>query len=128
MRGRRPQPQKPINEAIKTQLDTLDYATAFQASNDQAFQAAEMIAAMAPGDLNKVLFCNSARKRRTPPLKVALVPPCRGEGHLQHFIGREGLPRRRLWRLSVGGIPANRRCLAPAAALGWTTCASSTTR
>ena len=29
--------RKPINEAIKKQLDTLDYATAFQASNDQAF-------------------------------------------------------------------------------------------
>ncbi|MGV8955136.1 MAG: aminotransferase class III-fold pyridoxal phosphate-dependent enzyme, partial [Cypionkella sp.] len=51
--------RKPINEAIKKQLDTLDYATAFQASNDQAFKAAEMIAGMAPGDLNKVLFCNS---------------------------------------------------------------------
>ncbi|MEO8015062.1 MAG: aminotransferase class III-fold pyridoxal phosphate-dependent enzyme, partial [Polaromonas sp.] len=49
--------RKPINEAIKKQLDTLDYATAFQASNDQAFRAAEMIADMAPGDLNKVLFC-----------------------------------------------------------------------
>ena len=31
------------------QLDTLDYATAFQASNNRAFEAAEMIAAMAPG-------------------------------------------------------------------------------
>ena len=27
----------PINEAIKRQLDTLDYATAFQVSNDRAF-------------------------------------------------------------------------------------------
>ena len=36
-----------INEAIKQQLDTLDYATAFQASNDQAFKAAKMIADMA---------------------------------------------------------------------------------
>jgi beta-alanine--pyruvate transaminase len=47
---------KPINEAIKKQLDTLDYATAFQASNPKAFKAAEMLAEMAPGDLNKVLF------------------------------------------------------------------------
>ena len=35
--------RKPINEAIKKQLDTLDYATAFQAGNDQAFKDAEMI-------------------------------------------------------------------------------------
>ena len=48
--------RKPIAEAIKKQLDTLDYATAFQISNDQAFQAAQMIADLCPGDLNKVLF------------------------------------------------------------------------
>ena len=46
----------PINEAIKKQLDTLDYSTAFQVSNDQAFEAAAVITSMAPGDLNKVLF------------------------------------------------------------------------
>ena len=37
--------RKPINEAIKQQLDTLDYSTAFSVSNDKAFRAAEMIAA-----------------------------------------------------------------------------------
>eukprot|EP01036_Dinobryon_divergens_P044843 gene44843-59855_t len=37
--------RKPINEAIKKQLDTLDYSTAFSVSNDKAFRAAEMIAA-----------------------------------------------------------------------------------
>ena len=41
--------RKPINEAIKKQLDTLDYSTAFSVSNDKAFRAAEMIAALAPG-------------------------------------------------------------------------------
>ena len=41
--------RKPINEAIKQQLDTLDYSTAFSVSNDKAFRAAEMIAALAPG-------------------------------------------------------------------------------
>jgi exopolyphosphatase/guanosine-5'-triphosphate,3'-diphosphate pyrophosphatase len=47
--------RKPINEAIKKQLDTLDYATAFQASNDQAFKAAE-IAALAVLDEAHILF------------------------------------------------------------------------
>jgi 4-aminobutyrate aminotransferase-like enzyme len=74
--------RKPINEAIKKQLDTLDYATAFQASNDKAFKAAEMIAAMAPGDLNKVLFCNSGSEAADTSLKVALAyHRARGEGH-----------------------------------------------
>lgn len=103
--------QKPINEAIKKQLDTLDYATAFQASNDQAFKAAEVIATMAPGDLNKVLFCNSGSEAADTSMKVALAyHRARGEGHRNVFIGRE-----RAYHgvgfggMSVGGIPANRK-------------------
>ncbi|MDP2032482.1 MAG: aminotransferase class III-fold pyridoxal phosphate-dependent enzyme [Polaromonas sp.] len=103
--------RKPINEAIKKQLDTLDYATAFQASNDQAFQAAEMIAAMAPGDLNQVLFCNSGSEAADTSLKVALAyHRARGEGHRNVFIGRErGYHGVGFGGMSVGGIPANRK-------------------
>ena len=102
---------KPINEAIKKQLDTLDYATAFQASNDQAFKAAEMIAGMAPGDLNQVLFCNSGSEAADTSLKVALAyHRARGEGHRNVFIGREkGYHGVGFGGMSVGGIPANRK-------------------
>ncbi len=103
--------RKPINEAIKKQLDTLDYATAFNAGNDQAFRAAEMIAAMAPGDLNKVLFCNSGSEAADTALKVALAyHRARGEGHRNVFIGRErGYHGVGFGGMSVGGIPANRK-------------------
>ncbi|MES2511766.1 MAG: aspartate aminotransferase family protein [Pseudomonadota bacterium] len=103
--------RKPINEAIKKQLDTLDYATAFQAGNDQAFRAAEMIAEMAPGDLNKVLFCNSGSEAADTALKVALAyHRARGEGHRTVFIGRErGYHGVGFGGMSVGGIPANRK-------------------
>jgi beta-alanine--pyruvate transaminase len=102
---------KPINEAIKKQLDTLDYATAFNASNDQAFKAAEMIAHMAPGDLNKVLFCNSGSEAADTSLKVALAyHRARGEGHRNVFIGRErGYHGVGFGGISVGAIPANRK-------------------
>ena len=103
--------RKPINEAIKQQLDTLDYATAFQASNDQAFKAAKMIADMAPGDLNKVLFCNSGSEAADTALKVALAyHRARGEGHRHVFIGREkGYHGVNFGGMSVGGLPANRK-------------------
>ena len=103
--------RKPINEAIKKQLDTLDYATAFNASNDQAFKAAEMIAHMAPGDLNKVLFCNSGSEAADTSMKVALAyHRARGEGHRNVFIGRErGYHGVGFGGMSVGGIPANRK-------------------
>ena len=103
--------RRPINEAIKKQLDTLDYATAFQVSNDQAFKASEMIAAMAPGDLNKVLFCNSGSEAADTSLKIALAyHRARGEGHRNVFIGRErGYHGVGFGGMSVGGIPANRK-------------------
>ena len=103
--------RKPINEAIKKQLDTLDYATAFSVSNDKAFRAAEMIAAMAPGDLNKVLFCNSGSEAADTSMKVALAyHRARGEGHRNIFIGRErGYHGVGFGGMSVGGIPANRK-------------------
>ncbi len=103
--------RKPINEAIKKQLDTLDYATAFSVSNDKAFRAAEMIAAMAPGDLNKLLFCNSGSEAADTSLKVALAyHRARGEGHRNLFIGRErGYHGVNFGGMSVGGIPANRK-------------------
>jgi beta-alanine--pyruvate transaminase len=101
----------PINEAIKKQLDTLDYATAFQASNDKAFKAAEMIAAMCPGDLNKVLFCNSGSEAADTSLKVALAyHRARGQGHRSLFVGREkGYHGVNFGGMSVGGLPANRK-------------------
>ncbi len=100
-----------INEAIKKQLDTLDYATAFNASNDKAFQAAELIASMAPGDFNKVLFCNSGSEAADTSMKVALAyHRARGEGHRNVFIGRErGYHGVGFGGMSVGGIPANRK-------------------
>lgn len=103
--------RRPINEAIKAQLDTLDYATAFSVSNDKAFRAAEMIAHMAPGDLNKVLFCNSGSEAADTALKVALAyHRARGEGHRNLFIGRErGYHGVGFGGMSVGGIPANRK-------------------
>ena len=103
--------RRPIIEAIKAQLDTLDYATAFNASNDQACKAASMIAALAPGDLNKVLFCNSGSEAADTSLKVALAyHRARGEGHRNLFIGRErGYHGVGFGGMSVGGIPANRK-------------------
>ena len=103
--------RKPIHEAIKRQLDTLDYATAFQAGNNVAFEAARRIAQLCPGDLNKVLFCNSGSEAADTALKVALAyHRARGEGHRHVFIGREkGYHGVNFGGMSVGGLPANRK-------------------
>ncbi len=101
----------PINEAITRQLQTLDYATAFQLGNDRAFEAADRVAALAPGDLNKVLFCSSGSEAADTAIKLALAyHRARGQGHRQVFIGRErGYHGVGLGGMSLGGIPGNRK-------------------
>jgi beta-alanine--pyruvate transaminase len=103
--------RREIHEAIKKQLDTLDYSTAFSASNDKAFEAANRIAALAPSDLNKVLFCNSGSEAVDTAMKLALAyHRARGEGHRNVFIGRErGYHGVGFGGMSVGGIPGNRK-------------------
>jgi len=70
-----------------------------------------MIASMAPGDLNKVLFCNSGSEAADTSMKVALAyHRARGEGHRNVFIGREkGYHGVGFGGMSVGGIPGNRK-------------------
>ena len=102
---------KPINEAIHQQLGRLDYATAFQFGTDRAFEAAQRIAELAPGDLNKVLFCSSGSEAADTAMKLALAyHRARGQGHRQVFIGRErGYHGVGLGGMSIGGIPGNRK-------------------
>ena len=100
-----------IADAIYKQLNTLDYSPAFQFGNNVMFQAAERITNMAPGNLNKVFFCNSGSEAVDTSMKMALAyHRARGEGHRTVFIGREkayhGVG---FGGISVGGIPANRK-------------------
>ena len=49
----------PIVAAIKREAEQLDYAPAFQFAHPKSFELASRVAALAPGDLNRVFFCNS---------------------------------------------------------------------
>ena len=48
----------PIVQAIQAQAATLDFAPTFQFGHPRAFELASRIAALAPGDLDHVFFCN----------------------------------------------------------------------
>mgnify|MGYP002143563431 CR=1 FL=1 len=103
--------RREINDAIYKQLQTLDYSTAFQFGNDRAFEAAHMIAALAPADLNKVFFCTSGSEAADTAMKMALAyHRARGQGQRNVFIGRErGYHGVGFGGMSVGGLPANRK-------------------
>src|ERR1700730_17425295 len=73
--------REPIVAAIKAQAEELDYAPAFQFSPPQAFELASRVAALAPGDLDHVFFCNSGSEAVDTALKIALAfHNVRGEG------------------------------------------------
>src|SRR5690349_15102321 len=101
----------PIVEAIKNQAEELDYQPAFQFSHPKAFELASRIAALAPGDLDHVFFCNSGSEAVDTALKIALAyNNVRGEASRVRLIGRErGYHGVGFGGISVGGIVANRK-------------------
>src|SRR3954464_14171306 len=103
--------REPIVAAIQQQAAELDYPPAFQFSHPKAFELASRIAALAPGDLDHVFFCNSGSEAVDTALKVALAyNNVRGEASRVRMIGRErGYHGVGFGGISVGGIVANRK-------------------
>jgi len=99
-----------ITEAVAEQLRTLDYASSFQLGHPIAFECADRLAELAPGDLDYVFFGNSGSEAVDSALKIALAyHRARGEGGRVRLVGRE-----RAYHgvgfggVSVGGISKHR--------------------
>ena len=101
----------PIVAAISQQAETLDYAPAFQFAHSKSFELASRVAALAPGDLDRVFFCNSGSEAVDTALKIALAyHNVRGEAARTRLIGRErGYHGVGFGGISVGGIVNNRK-------------------
>jgi beta-alanine--pyruvate transaminase len=101
----------PIVAAIAHQAEELDYAPAFQFAHPKAFELASRVATLAPGDLDRVFFCNSGSEAVDTALKIALAyHHVRGEGARTRLIGRErGYHGVGFGGISVGGIVNNRK-------------------
>jgi beta-alanine--pyruvate transaminase len=100
-----------IAEAMKTQIDTLDFASSFQVGHSGAFKLAERIASIAPKNLDRVFFVNSGSEACDTAMKMALAYwRVRGQGHRSLFIGRErGFHGVGFGGISVGGMINNRK-------------------
>ena len=101
----------PIVAAIQAQAAELDYAPAFQFSHPKAFELASRVAALAPGDLDHVFFCNSGSEAVDTALKVALAfHSVRGHASRVRLLGRErGYHGVGFGGIAVGGIVSNRK-------------------
>src|ERR1700730_2573088 len=101
----------PIVAAIRAEAAALDYAPAFQFAHPKAFELASRVAALAPGELDHVFFCNSGSEAVDTALKIALAyHHVRGEAARTRLIGRErGYHGVGFRGISVGGIVNNRK-------------------
>src|SRR5436190_6968272 len=99
-----------IADAVSEQMRTLDYASSFQLGHPIAFECADRVTALAPGDLDYVFFSNSGSEAVDSALKIALAyHRARGNGGRVRLIGRErsyhGVG---FGGVSVGGIAKHR--------------------
>jgi len=100
-----------ISEALRRQIDVLDFASNFQVGHPGAFALAERLADIAPADLDRVFLTNSGSEACDTAMKIALAyaRAC-GEGQRTVFIGRErGFHGVGFGGISVGGMTQNRR-------------------
>ena len=100
-----------IVAAIQQQAAELDYAPAFQMGHYKAFELAERLARLMPGNLNHVFFTNSGSEAVETALKIALAwHRLRGEGQRVRLIGREKAYHGvNFGGTAVGGMVANRK-------------------
>lgn len=100
-----------IADAIAAQARDLDFAPTFQFGHPKVFELAQRLAAMAPGDLDHVFFCNSGSEAADTALKIALAyHRAKGNAQRTRLIGRQrGYHGTNFGGMSVGGIPNNRR-------------------
>src|SRR5689334_8646668 len=103
--------RKPIVDAIQRQAATMDYAPAFQMGHPLAFDLANRIVELAPGNLDHVFFCNSGSEAVDTALKIALAwQRARGEASRVRLIGRErGYHGVGFGGISIGGMTPNRK-------------------
>jgi len=100
-----------ITAAVSRQIGTMEYAPPFQMGHPRAFELANMLVELLPGDLDHVFFTNSGSESVDTALKIALAyHRVRGEGTRTRLIGRErGYHGVGFGGISVGGMVNNRK-------------------
>jgi beta-alanine--pyruvate transaminase len=100
-----------IAEAMKRQIDTLDFASNFQVGHPGSFALAERIADLAPNGLDRVFLVNSGSEACDTAIKIALAFwRTQNQGQRQLIVGRErGFHGVGFGGISAGGMIANRR-------------------
>lgn len=100
-----------ITTAVHRQMQTLDYAPAFQFGQPRSFELANRIKALTPDGLDYVFFTNSGSECADTALKMARAYwRLKGQPAKTKLIGRSrGYHGVNFGGIAVGGIGANRK-------------------
>jgi len=100
-----------IIDAVTAQLKTLDYAPHFHTGHTQSFEAADRIAKLMPGTLNRIFFGSSGSEAIDTAIKIVMAyHRANGEGHRQRFVSRERAYHGvNMGGTSLSGLPLNRK-------------------
>ena len=103
--------RREITEAVRSQLETMDFAPAFQMGHPAAFELASAVARIAPAGLDHVFFTNSGSESVDTALKMALAyHRIRGDAARTRIISRERAYHGvNMGGTSIGGIGPNRK-------------------
>jgi beta-alanine--pyruvate transaminase len=107
-----------IVEAVKRQVEKMDFAPTFQMGHPIAFEFADRLARIAPAGFSRVFFTNSGSESVDTALKIALAyQRARGEAQRFRLIGRErGYHGVNFGGMAVGGLVANKKWFGPGVA------------
>jgi beta-alanine--pyruvate transaminase len=107
-----------IVEAVKRQVETMDFAPTFQMGHPIAFEFADRLARIAPTGFSRVFFTNSGSESVDTALKIALAyHRARGEAQRFRLIGRErGYHGVNFGGMAVGGLVTNKKMFGPGVA------------
>ncbi|HET6632912.1 MAG TPA: aspartate aminotransferase family protein [Rhodanobacteraceae bacterium] len=107
--------RKEISDAIARTAREMDFAPSFQFGHPLAFQLAQRVAAVTPGDLNHVFFTNSGSESADTALKMARAYwRMKGQPQKTVMIGRmKAYHGVNAGGTSLGGIGGNRKTFGP---------------
>ena len=100
-----------IVEAVKNQVEEMDYTALFQFGHPKAFTLASKLTEMLPKDIDNVFYTNSGSEAVDTALKIALAyHNAKGDSKRYRLIGRSrGYHGVGFGGMSVGGMVANRK-------------------
>jgi beta-alanine--pyruvate transaminase len=107
--------RKEIADAVGRQLRELDFCAPFMRGHPKQFELASRVAALTPGDLNRIFFTSSGSEAVDTAMKIALAyHQARGQGGRNVFISRERAYHGvNFGGVSLAGIVNNRRKYGP---------------